>query len=44
LGDEDEIDKIFNKPGIKPERKNSKSLKATIGPVHAVWYVILKVL
>lgn len=37
LGDEEEMDRIFNKPGIKQERKNSKSLKATTGPIHAVW-------
>lgn len=41
LGDEEEMDKIFNKPGMKLERKNSKSLKATIGPVHAIWYNLI---
>ena len=37
IGDEMDLERIFNKPGIKPERKNSKTLKAQIGPIHPLW-------
>ena len=37
IGDVEEMDRIFNKHTIKRDRKNSKSLKATTGAVHALW-------
>lgn len=37
IGDSEEMDRIFNKHTIKRDRRNSKSLKADTGPVHALW-------
>lgn len=37
IGNLEDMERIFNKPGIKPERRNSKSLKANTGPIHALW-------
>jgi hypothetical protein len=37
VGDVAEMDKILNKGGIKQDRRNSKSLKAHTGPIHAMW-------
>jgi len=37
IGDEIEMERIFNRGANKQERKNSVSLKAMTGPIHAVW-------
>lgn len=39
IGDVDEMDRLFNKPGIKVDRRNSLSLKALKlgGPIPALW-------
>jgi hypothetical protein len=35
IGDADEMDRILNKPGIRVDRRNSSSLKASRKPIHA---------
>lgn len=37
IGDAADLERIFNRNSNKQERKNSISLKALSGPIHAVW-------
>ncbi len=37
MGDSADLERIFNRGSSKQERKNSISLKALTGPIHAVW-------
>lgn len=37
IGDDADMERIFNRTTGKAERKNSVSLKALSGPIHAVW-------
>lgn len=37
IGDDADMERIFNRSSNKNERKNSASLKALTGPIHAIW-------